>query len=183
MPQVFIYTDESYNGQRPIYTRCLSAKRLPGDVTVRYIDLMHDTGQSWSKLCRYGLVCRWWRREAASIGNITKSITCMQRIESLLLWRALCRERFYMQKIQPFVYRSMPLPRAMWKPDLSMFMYDHFCYIVNLQNITPQSTEIRNFSTLIFLKMYSNRYSISYNVDLVLCVTETFCLIWSPDKT
>ena len=64
-----------------------------------------------------------------------------------------------------------------------MFMFDDFYYIVNLQNITPQSTEIRNFSKLIFLKMYSNRYSISYNADLVLCVTETFCLIWSPDKT
>ena len=81
MPQVLIYTDESYNGQRPVYTRCLAAKRSPGDVNVRYIDVLHDTGQSWSKLGRFRLVWGWRRGAAASIGNITKSIICMQRIE------------------------------------------------------------------------------------------------------
>ena len=64
-------------------------------------------------------------------------------------------------------------------------MSDDFCYIVNLQNITPWSFETLSYSKLIFLKSYSNWYSILYNADLVLgfltlCMVETFCLTWSP---
>ena len=75
----------------------------------------------------------------------------------------------------------MPLPRTVWKLDLFRFMSDDFCYNAILQNIIPWSFEIRNFSKLIFLKMCSNWYSVSYDADLVLgflslCMTETFCL-------
>ena len=44
--KVFIYIDESYNGQLPIYTRCLAVTRSPGDVTVKYMGVLRDTGQN-----------------------------------------------------------------------------------------------------------------------------------------
>ena len=46
MPQVFIYTDGSCNGKLPTYTRCLAETRLAGDVTVRNMSRLHDTGRS-----------------------------------------------------------------------------------------------------------------------------------------
>ena len=54
MPQVFIYTDGSCNGKLPTYTRCLAETRLAGDVTVRNMSRLHDTGRSWSKLADSG---------------------------------------------------------------------------------------------------------------------------------
>ena len=76
------YKGEWHNGQLPNYKRCLAATRSPGDVTVRHTGALHDTGQSLSKLVRFGLVCGWQRR--ANMENIT-SITSIQRTETLVL--------------------------------------------------------------------------------------------------
>ena len=80
-----IYTDKSYNRQLTTYTRCLAATRLPGHVTFRHMGFLQETGQRGSKLDRLGLVCRFQKRAAASMKNITKNIISIQRTGKLLL--------------------------------------------------------------------------------------------------
>ena len=110
MPQVFVYTDKLSDEQWPPTQDAFLKNVRLGDFTVRYMDALHDTWRSWSKLGRLELDCEWWKQAAVSMDNITKSITCMQKISLLLLDRAL-----YMKKIQPFVYRSKLLPRTIWE--------------------------------------------------------------------
>ena len=131
--------------------RSLAAKCLPGDISVIHMGVLHDTRQSWSKLGRFGLVCGWYRRAAASMDNITKSIISMQRAKTLLL--ALCQGQLYMQKIQPSMYRSMPLPRTVSKLHLFIVYVGWLLLYCKLENITPWLFEICNFSKLIFLKI------------------------------
>ena len=85
MPHVFIYTDGLCNGKLLTCTRYLAETRLAGDVTVRNMSRLYDTGRSWSKLGRFRWVYGWRRRAAAIMHNIAKSITSIRRPETLLL--------------------------------------------------------------------------------------------------